>query len=138
MTKKRWAAELKGQLFFSHGKSNSCGVAIGFIGTKKIDILSQKKDKNGRLLILEANIDNTAFLLINLYNPNKEKEQVATLNELDNMLESYNNIGDKMIVLGGDFNFFFDISLEAEGGKPSFEKKLSYKIHRASRKVLFM
>ena len=72
-------------------------------GTKKFELKSKKTDKNGRILIIEANIDNTAFLLINLYNPNKEKDQVLILSELDNMLETYNNISNNMIVLGGDF-----------------------------------
>ena len=30
-------------IFFSHGKAKSCGVAIGYIGNKKVDILDQKK-----------------------------------------------------------------------------------------------
>ena len=28
---KKWADELKGPIFFSHGKTNSCGVASGYI-----------------------------------------------------------------------------------------------------------
>ena len=31
---KVWSDEFEGQLFFSHGKTNSCGVAIGFVGTR--------------------------------------------------------------------------------------------------------
>ena len=119
---KKWADEFGGQLYFSHGKSNSCGVAIGYIGTKKFELVSQKTDKNGRLLIIEANIDNTAFLLINLYNPNKEKEQISILSELDNMLETYNNLSNNKIILGGDFNFFFDTCFEAVGGNPTLKK----------------
>ena len=29
--------------FFSHGKTNSCGVAIGFIGNNKLEVLDKKK-----------------------------------------------------------------------------------------------
>ena len=32
---KKWTDELKGPIFFSHGKMNSCGVAIGYIGLIK-------------------------------------------------------------------------------------------------------
>ena len=40
---KRWADELKGPIFFSHGKTDSCGVAIGYIGNNKVDVLDKKK-----------------------------------------------------------------------------------------------
>ena len=39
---KKWADELKGPIFFSHGKTNSCGVAIGYIGNNKVDVLDKK------------------------------------------------------------------------------------------------
>ena len=29
-------------IFFSHGKTNSCGVAIGYIGNDKVDVLDKK------------------------------------------------------------------------------------------------
>ena len=31
---KRWCEELNGNLYFSHGKTNSGGVAIGYAGSK--------------------------------------------------------------------------------------------------------
>ena len=33
---KRWQDELKGKLFFLHGHSNSCRVAIGFLGNMNL------------------------------------------------------------------------------------------------------
>ena len=39
---KKWADELKGPIFFSHGKNNSCGVGIGCIGNNKVDFLDKK------------------------------------------------------------------------------------------------
>ena len=35
--------ELKGSIHFSHGKTNSCGVAIEYIGSNKVDVLDKKK-----------------------------------------------------------------------------------------------
>ena len=46
---KKWADELKGPIFFSHSKTNSCGVAIGYIGSNKVDDLDKKINKNGRI-----------------------------------------------------------------------------------------
>ena len=120
---KKWADELKGPIFFSHGKTNSCGVAIGYIGNNKVDVLDKKIDKNGRILILDVKVDETNFVLVNIYNPNTETEQVATLHDLDKMLETIKDLYDKHIVLAGDFNFFFDTSLDSYGGKPTLKKK---------------
>ena len=40
---KKWAAELKWPIFFSDGETNSCGVAIEYIGNNKVDVLNKKK-----------------------------------------------------------------------------------------------
>ena len=39
---KKWMDELKGPIFFSHGRTNLCGVAIGCIGSNEVDILDKK------------------------------------------------------------------------------------------------
>ena len=39
------------------------------------------------------------------------------------MLEAIKDLYDKHIVLAGDFNIFFNTSLESYGGKPTLKKK---------------
>ena len=92
---KKWADELKGPIFFTHGKTKSCGVAIAYIGSNKVDVLEKKIDKNGRILILDVKVDESNFVLVNIYNPNTETEQVATLHDLDKMLETIKDLYDK-------------------------------------------
>ena len=41
--------EFKGKLFFSHGQSNSCRVAIGFIGNTSFEVSNKKQDESGRI-----------------------------------------------------------------------------------------
>ena len=67
-------SELKGPLFFSHRKTSSCGVAIRYI-ENKVDILDKKADKNGRILMLDVMIDETNFVLVNIYNSNTEQSK---------------------------------------------------------------
>ena len=76
---KIWNDEFGGQLFFSHGKTNSCGVAIGFVGTKALNILNIRRDNLGRILVIEVKIDDSVFVLINICNDNTESEQLHTL-----------------------------------------------------------
>ena len=70
--------EFKGELFISHGKTNSCGIAIGYTGKKSFKLLKEKNDENGRFLILKAKTDDCVFILINLCNAYTKKEQVST------------------------------------------------------------
>ena len=62
-------------------------------------------------------------MLINLYNPNTEAEQVKTLCELERMLDIFSLDSYKNILFAGDFNCFFNSNLEASGGNPALKKK---------------
>ena len=114
-------------MFFSHGKTNSCGVAKGYYRKKSFKLLSKFNDKSGRVLILEVKIENEVLLLINLYNANTENEQLSTLSDLSNMLEKIDDINNKSILFG-DFNLLFEAKLEAQGGKPVLKKKSLVKL----------
>ena len=50
---------IKRTYIFSNGKSNSCGVAIGYIANNKVDVLDKKLHKNWRILILDFMVDET-------------------------------------------------------------------------------
>ena len=51
---------------------NSCRVAI--CGSKTIEQTKKISDKSGRILLVEVKIDDTVFVLINIYNANTELE----------------------------------------------------------------
>ena len=68
----KWKDELNGQIFFSHGKSSSCGVFIAFFGSKSATITKEISDNSGRTLVLQVKIDDEIYLLVNLYNSNTE------------------------------------------------------------------
>ena len=82
----------KGKLFFSHGQSNSCGVAIGFIGNTSFEVSIKKQDESGRILILDVKVSDNDLLLINLYNANKESEQLNTLSTVCNLLDDITDL----------------------------------------------
>ena len=88
-------------------------MAIGYAGNNKVNVLDKKTDENGRILILDVMVDETNFVLVNIYNPNTETEQVTTLLDLDKILEVIKDFSDKHIVLADDLNFFFDTSLDS-------------------------
>ena len=74
------------------------------------------QDNDGRNLILDIQVDDTAFLLINAYNANKECEQLNVLTTLCNFLSNITDLHCKNIIFDGDFNVFFDTHYELQGG----------------------
>ena len=89
MTVINWPDDFKGELFFSHGTTNSCGVMIGYLRSNKIKVNRIKNDNQGRILIVDADIDKETFVLIELYNTNTETEQIKTIYELDQLLSAF-------------------------------------------------
>ena len=53
------------------------------------------------------------FVLVNIYNPNTETEQVTTLLDLGKMLETIKDFSEKHVVLARDFSYFFDAYLDS-------------------------
>ena len=80
-------------------------------------------DKNGRVLILDAELNGTNFFLINFYNSNTESEQLSTFSTLQNLLETFHDYNKKNIVFGGDFNLIFDCKLDASGENSILKRK---------------
>ena len=109
--------------FFFHGTTNSCGVMTDFLGHKKIKCNKIRMDNNDRIIVLEAEIDDEIFLLINRYKTNTEAEQVKTLCELEQMLDIFSLDSYKNAFFAGDFNCFFNSNLEASCGNPALKKK---------------
>ena len=121
-SEKKWSDEFSSKIFFSHGKSNSCGVLISFNGNINFTVKQKLNDQEGRILLLDTDIDGSNYLLINLYKANTEKEQLKTLTTLSKLLQNIENVQEKNIILAGDFNVFFDKKLESQGGNPALKK----------------
>ena len=131
----KWRDEFNGELLVSYGKTNSCEVAIGFYGSKTIEQTNKISAKSGRILLVEATIDDMVFVLINIYNANTEFEQLETLPDLGSILDKVNDIQSKNIVLGDDFNVIFDISIESLGGNLCLKKKSIAKLIQIKEKI---
>ena len=105
-----------GPVLFSHGNTQSRGVAILIqenLDFKVIDEIYNSPD--GRLLILDVLIQDSNFKLVNLYAPNKEGEQIAFYNLVNNVFKKYKLDEEENVIMGGDFNIIFDHLLEKRG-----------------------
>ena len=77
-----------------------CGVAVAYVGSKSFFLSNQIADKNGRLLLIEAILDEVKFVLINIYNSNTESQQLLTLTESRRILQNVDDIGNKNMKMG--------------------------------------
>ena len=103
-----------------HGTSNSCGLILG--------VKNKRSDGAGCILILDITIDDTDYLLINIYNVetymNIETDQIKVLNNLRLLLDRLDIRQNKQIILAGDWNLFLNITLGVKGGSPCLKRNL--------------
>ena len=99
-----WNDEFAGEMFFSHGLTNSYGVMIGYFGNSTFNANKISKDNDSTILIIDAEIGDDIFFLINLYNSNTEAEQLQTPSKLDQLLEDFCLDSTPNIIFTGDFN----------------------------------
>ena len=123
-----WKNDFNVPVFDSHGTSQSCGVLIAYFGNLNFSVNKQVGDKNGRILILDLNIDEIRYVLVNIYNANTEAEQVQVSSELNELMKNISFWDQNRIILAGDLNVFFDSTLETKGGKPSLKQKSEAKL----------
>ena len=109
---------MKDKIYYSHGKTNSCGVLIAIDGNLNICVKDKVHDNDGRILILDATINGFDYLIINFYNANTEREQLTIIKNLNNLLKDFEDFRDKKVIFAGDFNLIFDKNLGFAGGNP--------------------
>ena len=121
---KKWETEWGGKIYYSHGEFNSKGVAIMIPDNiSNFSFIEEKKDTNGRIILVKCEIDQNFLTLINVYSPTKDKlkKQLDFLVELKSFIDIYSN--DNLII-GGDFNTYLNINIDKKGG--NLEKQSTY------------
>ena len=68
--------EFNGELFFSYERNKLIWGSKNFYGSKTIEQTNKISNKLERILLTEATIDDTVFILINIYNANTKLEQL--------------------------------------------------------------
>ena len=113
-----WKEDFHGQVFFSHGKTNSFGVLTASFWTEKITVKKQQTDQEGRILILDISLNDSRYILIDLYNTNTEKEQIEVLSNLFALLTTFDINPKQHLIMAGDFNLSFNSKLDVVGRNP--------------------
>ena len=116
---KSWEAEWGGKMIGSHGTNHSRGVMILFKPKLGVNIEQILCDRNGRYILSEAVLECEKLVLLNIYAPNDQTQQVQFLRGLSNSV--LNKYAGERVVLGGDLNCVMN-EIDKRGGR-SFEQK---------------
>ena len=74
--------------------------------------------------------------MVNYYVPNAENEQVKVLIQIKNILDNLEISQDTSVILGGDFNLFFEKSLDTDVGNPSVKTKSLSKLQEIMTEMI--
>ena len=118
-TGKQWEQLWRGSIKFSHRTTSSKGVLIAFLESLEFNITKEFTDQNGRYIVLQVDIQENPYVLINYYAPNLETQQVSVLDELTKVLSNLELKENTYLILGGDFNLILDLKLDADGRNPT-------------------
>ena len=101
LAEQKWLNIWRGKAFFGHGTSNSTEVLICITEDLDCKVKNELHDKNGRILILDIEIQSEHYVIINYYGNNDQHGQLETLSGLESLLDKINFKPDTKIILGG-------------------------------------
>ena len=114
-----WRTQWQGKFYFSHGSNHSRGVLILARSDLDLRVKSIKADDDGRFIIMEAEIQDSSFLLVNVYAPNKTPDQCNFYVKLNKYIEEYVANKELRLIVGGDFNVPLNPDFDCSGGNLS-------------------
>lgn len=106
-----WKAEWGGTIIYSHGTSNSKGVAILIKKNLNAKVLNELKDDEGRSLLAQILIDGVEFAFTSVYAPNNDDPMFFA-----SAFDRSEQISGRRII-AGDFNTVLNIEKDIKGGK---------------------
>jgi len=115
MVAKQWEKEWGGKCFWSFGTARSKGVALLLNPKLHFNVDHFAFDTNGRMLVLDLKINDASLRVINVYAPNESAERTEWLKGLGRWMT-----GNRQLIVGGDFNFVEDTSIDKVGGNASY------------------
>ena len=107
-----------GKAFWAFAASNSCGAGILLSRTLTYKVVHFEFDTRGRYMLLDLDIRNTSYRLINVYGSNSPAQRRSFPLSLNKYMATRRNI-----VLGGDFNFVENTNLDIRGYGGAIEIK---------------
>lgn len=105
--------EWKGVVIHNYGSNHLKGVSVFIKDNNKVKIDTLFKDNEGRFILLNLNIDNEIFTVVNIYAPNDEISRCTFFRKVWDYIHCH-ALNQNRLLLGGDFNYVQDIKLDVK------------------------
>ena len=92
-------------------------------------------DPNGRYIVLQCYINDDKLILMNVYCPNTETEQVTFLEKLDEVIDELSITVLDEVIMGGDWNLTWELNLDKCGGNYDLKRKSKSKLKAIMTKL---
>ena len=119
--------EFNGKMFVSIGSSNSRGVAIWLKNNLNYKLIDEFTDSEGRLLLLNIEINENILTIVNIYAPNNAKLRNNFFKNLNSFINK-NSTGQ--LILGGDYNNIISSIDSKHNSKPLNLKKTGSNLYK--------
>ena len=110
-----WRNEWGGEIYFSHGTSQSKGVCILINRVVKEKVTFTFSDADGRIILINLTYNGLKLSFCNIYGPNDHTQQVSFIQELNCLLIDKSEI--TALIVGGDWNCTLS-KKDKKGGSP--------------------
>jgi exonuclease III len=108
---KQW----KGDVFHSvSNSSHSRGVCILLSSNLTYNIISSHTDNEGRMVLVNLEIDGNEYTLVNIYAPNKVFDRISFFKNMTRFITEY-ALNKNRLFIGGDFNCVLTASDRSSG-----------------------
>lgn len=108
LDEKFWKSQWGKSIFFSHGTSHSAGVMV-LMNRFKGDVLNSVTCENGRWVILTVKLDNTIFILCNIYGHNSNTLNKSLFAKVSDIIQcKFDAFQASYVIFSGDFNECLD------------------------------
>ena len=87
---------------------------------------SLSSDDKGRYIIMEAEVQGSSFLFVNIYAPNTVQDQCCFYDNLNEHIEENMLCKENRIIIGGDFNVTLNPEWDCSGGNQLKKASVKY------------
>jgi exonuclease III len=123
---KQVLSEWEGDIYYAHGESNSKGVAILVRNTKHCEVINTHSGKDGRTLLVNIQVHDHIYTLVNVYAPNEETNRKTFFKTLGKCIDQH-GIGSPIIC--GDFNEVIDARVDRISSRKNTSAKPQKVLH---------
>jgi len=114
----KWRSDWEGDVYMSHGTHNSRGVCILISSKVNYDLLTEYKDEDGRVVIIEISVNERKLTLCSSYAFNDDIPEFFA-----SIIKRLDESEYESLIWGGDHNVVLNIDLDKDGGLPKTHEK---------------